>query len=59
MSLQRKIALTFLAIAVIVAAILLSPELLWVKILLGVIFLIVLFWPSKQGTKNRRESTPL
>jgi hypothetical protein len=58
MSLQRKIALTFLAIAVIVAAILLSPELLWIKILLGVIFLIVLFWPSKQGTKTRRESTP-
>ena len=56
MSLGRKIALTVLAIAVIVAAILLSPELLWVKILLGVLFLVVLLWPSREHSKTRMES---
>jgi hypothetical protein len=55
MSLGRKIALTVLAIVVIVAAILLSPELLWVKILLGVLFLVVLFWPTSQRSKSRTE----
>lgn len=54
MSLMRKIVLSIYLVVVVILAIALSDDLLWLKIVLLIPFLVGLFWPGRAKSDSAR-----